>query len=285
MGEMIVKSFDEPDEIVPMSNGSAQVVVLGEVYVGRSTLQPGWAWSKDIRPVVGTESCQHHHQGIVMSGRMEFVTDDGARRIVGPGDAYDVAPRHDARVIGGKPCVQIEFRGIPGWGKPPVAGERVLATLLMTDIVGSTEVAAGMGDESWKELLAQHGSRVQLELDRFRGYEVTTTGDGFLAIFDGTARAVRCAAAICQVAGEDGLQVRAGVHSGEVERDADNIRGVTVHLTSRIAALAGPSEVFVSASTVGLLDGSGLSFDDRGEHQVKGLDGRIRLYSLNDARS
>ena len=111
MGEMIVKSFDEPDEIVPMSNGSAQVVVLGEVYVGRSTLQPGWAWSKDIRPVVGTESCQHHHQGIVMSGRMEFVTGDGARRIVGPGDAYDVAPRHDARVIGGKPCVQIEFAG------------------------------------------------------------------------------------------------------------------------------------------------------------------------------
>jgi len=104
------------------------------------------------------------------------------------------------------------------------------------------------------------------------------TGDGFLALFDGTARAVRCAAAICRVAREDGIEVRAGVHSGEVERYADDLRGVAVHAAARIAALAGPGDVLVSASTVALLEGSGLSFSDAGEHELRGLTGRRRIY-------
>jgi class 3 adenylate cyclase len=137
-----------------------------------------------------------------------------------------------------------------------------------------------MGDAAWKELLGRHNDRVRLELDRFRGHEVTTTGDGFLAMFDGTSRAVRCAAAIHLVAGLDDLRIRAGVHAGEVERQAGNLRGVAVHVATRIASLAQPGEVLVSESAVALLDGAGLSLEDAGEHELKGVPGRRRVYRL-----
>jgi class 3 adenylate cyclase len=280
VGDITIKRFDEPDEVVSLRNLTGQVVVLNEVYIGRYTAGPGWRWSKDVKPVVGTPSCQFHHQGFVLSGRMEVATDDGARRMVGPGDVFDIPPGHDAWVVGDEPCISVEFHGVRGWGKPASVGERVLATLLVTDIVGSTAMASRLGDAAWKELLARHSDRVRLELDRFRGYEVKTTGDGFLAFFDGAARAVRCAASICRVAREDDIEVRAGVHSGEVERHIDDIRGVAVHAATRIASLAGPGEVYASASTVALLEGSGLSFADAGEHELKGLTGLRRVQRL-----
>lgn len=176
--------------------------------------------------------------------------------------------------------VAVEFAGVRGWGKPPETGERVVATLLVTDIVGSTAVVAELGDAAWKQLLGSHADRVRIELDRFRGLEIATTGDGFLAMFDGAARAVRCAAAIRQVAQADGLEVRAGVHSGEVEREAGNLRGVAVHAVTRVAGLAGAGEVLVSEAAAGLLEGSGLSLEGAGEHELKGLPGRRRLYRL-----
>lgn len=280
MSEIRSKRFDEPDEVVSLPNVAGQIVVLGEVYIGRYVAQPGWRWSKDVKPTVGTPSCQHHHQGIVLSGRIQFSTEDGAQRTCGPGEAFDVPPGHDAWVVGDEPCVTIEFRGVRGWGRLAAVGERVLATLLVTDIVGSTSIVSRLGDAAWKELLARHSDRVRAELDRFRGYEVKTTGDGFLVLFDGAARAVRCAAAICRVVREDGIEVRVGVHSGEMERHTDDLRGVAVHAAARIAALAGPGEVLVSASTVALLEGSGLSFSDAGEHELKGLTGRRRVYRL-----
>lgn len=281
MGEVTVKRFDEPDEVVSLPNMAGQVVVLKETYIGRYVAQPGWRWSKDIKPLVGTPSCQYHHQGIVLSGRMEVVTDDGARRTVGAGEAFDFPPGHDAWVVGDEPCVSVEFRGVRGWGKAASFGERVLATLLVTDIVGSTATATRLGDAAWKELLARHSDRVRLELDRFRGYEQKTTGDGFLVLFDGAARALRCAANIRRVAREDDIEVRAGVHSGEVERHTDDVRGVAVHAAVRIAALAGPGEVLASASTVALVEGSGLSFADAGEYELKGLEGLRRIYRLS----
>ncbi len=280
MSILEVKRFDEPDERLTLPLLEEQVVVLGEVYVARQEFAPGWSWVEHVRPVVGTPSCLHHHQGLLISGRMEFETDDGARRLVGPGDVYNVPPGHNARVVGDEPAVAIEFAGVRGFGKPPALGERVLATLLITDIVDSTGVAARLGDAAWKELLARHGDRVRLELDRFRGREVTTTGDGFLAIFDGASRAVRCAVAIHRAAQEDGLRIRAGIHSGEVERQAGNVRGIAVHTAARIAALAQPGEVLVSGAAMALLEGSGLSLEDVGEHELKGLTGRRRVYRL-----
>jgi len=127
-------------------------------------------------------------------------------------------PGHNAWVVGDEPVESVEFAGVRGFGKPAEAGERVVSTLLVTDIVDSTAVASRIGDAAWKELLGRHNDRVRLELDRFRGHEVTTTGDGFLAMFDGASRAVRCAAAIQLVAELDELRIRAGVHAGEVER-------------------------------------------------------------------
>jgi class 3 adenylate cyclase len=280
MATLQSKRFDQPDDLITLPLLTSQVVVLGEVYIARSTHEPGWRWSEHVKPVVGTPSCLHHHKGVVVSGQMEVETDTGARRRFGAGEALEVPPGHDAWVIGDEPLVTIEFTGVRGWAKPAEAGERVVATLLVTDIVESTAVAARLGDAAWREQLARHGDRVRLQLDRFRGLEVTTTGDGFLALFDGAARAVRCAAAIRDGADEEGLQIRAGVHSGEIERDADNVRGVAVHAVTRIAALAQPGQVLVSAPAASLLEGSALELEDAGEHELKGLPGRRRLHRL-----
>jgi class 3 adenylate cyclase len=280
MSELQSKCFDEPDEVVSLPNLAGQIVVLGEAYVGRYVHKPGWRWSKDVKPLVGTPSCQYHHQGFVLSGQVHLTTDDGAQRTLGPGEAFNIPPGHDAYVVGDEPCITVEFRGARDWAKPAIGGERVLTTLLVTDIVDSTATATRLGDAEWKKLLARHFDRVRLELDRFRGYEIASIGDGFLAMFDGAARAVRCAASITRIAREDGIEVRVGVHSGEVERHTDNVRGVAVHTVTRIAALASSGEVLLSAPTAALLEGSGLSFSDAGEHKLKGLAGRRRLHRL-----
>jgi class 3 adenylate cyclase len=281
MTSLISKRFDEPDEVVALPLAREEVVVLGEVHVARTTHQPGWSWAEHVKPVAGTPSCLFHHQGFVHSGRMQIETDDGAVRILGPGDVFDVQPGHTARVVGDEPCVTIDFAGVRGWGKPPELGERVVATLLVTDIVDSTGAAVRLGDTRWKALLGRHGDRVRVELDRFRGLEIDTTGDGFLVIFDGASRAVRCAAAIVGVV-DEGLQVRAGVHSGEVERAGRSLRGVAVHAATRIASLAQPAEVLVSDASVALLEGSSLALEDAGEHDLRGLPGRRRLYRVAD---
>ena len=282
MAGLDAKSFDEPDELLELPLFTSRIITLGEVHVAWTVTQPGWRWSEHVKPVVRTQSCEHHHQGVQLKGRFQVETDSGARRVIGPGEAYDIPPGHDGWVVGDEPVIAIEFAGVRGWGKPPESGERIVATLLVTDIVGSTALAAELGDAAWKRVLGSHADRVRLELDRFRGLEITTTGDGFLAMFDGAARAVRCAAAIRQVAREDGLEVRAGVHSGEVEREAGNLRGVAVHAVTRVAGLAGAGEVFVSEAAAGLLEGSGLSLEDAGEHELRGLSGRRRIYRLAD---
>ena len=280
MPGLISKRFDEPDEVVALPLAREEVVILGEVHLGRTTHQPGWRWSEHVKPVAGTPSCTFHHQGWVVSGRMQIETDDGAVRLLGPGDAFDVQPGHDAHVVGNEPCVTIDFTGVRGWGKPPELGERVVATLLVTDIVGSTAAAVRLGDAGWRTLLGKHSDRVRIELDRFRGFEIETTGDGFLVMFDGASRAVRCAASIASAAEDDGLQVRAGIHSGEVEREGATLRGVAVHAATRIASLAQPGEVLVSDASVPLLEGSSVELEDAGEHDLRGLPRRRRLYRL-----
>jgi pimeloyl-ACP methyl ester carboxylesterase len=158
--------------------------------------------------------------------------------------------------------------------------DRVLATVLFTDIVGSTERAAAVGDRAWRRLLDRHHGAIRQQLGRWRGREVDTAGDGFLATFDGPARALRCATAIVDSIRELGLSVRAGVHTGEVEVADGNVRGIAVHIGSRVAALAQPGEVLVSRTVVDLVAGSGIGFEDRGEHALKGVPGRWRLYAV-----
>lgn len=157
--------------------------------------------------------------------------------------------------------------------------DRVLATLLFTDIVDSTRTAAGLGDQRWHALLDEHRILVRRDIERFRGRELATTGDGFLASFDGPARAVRCAQSIVRAAADIGIAVRAGVHAGEFDLRENDASGLTVHIASRVANLAGSGEVLASSTVKDLLAGSGIDFESRGEHELKGVPDTWRLFA------
>ncbi|WP_338821742.1 adenylate/guanylate cyclase domain-containing protein [Bradyrhizobium septentrionale] len=164
--------------------------------------------------------------------------------------------------------------------RPPVAVDRVLSTVLFTDIVGSTEKAATLGDHRWRDLLDHHHAVIRRSLSRFRGREVKMTGDGVLATFDGPARGVRCACAIADEVRGLGIDVRAGLHTGECEVMGDDVGGIAVHIGARVAALAGASEVLVSGTVKDLVAGSGLRFGDRGSHSLKGVPGEWRIFAV-----
>jgi class 3 adenylate cyclase len=167
--------------------------------------------------------------------------------------------------------------------RPAPEPDRVLATVLFTDIVGSTEEAARRGDRGWRDLLDQHHALVRRELERFRGREIDTSGDGFLATFDGPARAIRCAGAISAGVRSLGLEVRAGLHTGEVELVGSDVAGIAVHIGARVAALAGAGEVLVSSTVKDLVAGSGIEFEDRGVHALKGVPGEWRLFAVEES--
>jgi class 3 adenylate cyclase len=162
--------------------------------------------------------------------------------------------------------------------RPEVEVDRILTTLLFTDIVGSTERAASLGDQAWRSLLDRHDRMVREHLRRFRGKEINTTGDGFLASFDGPARAIRCALAIGESTKRLGLDLHLGLHTGECEVRGDDLGGLAVHVAARIGSLAEPGEVLVSGTVKDLVVGSGIDFVDRGEHQLKGVPGTWPLY-------
>jgi class 3 adenylate cyclase len=171
-------------------------------------------------------------------------------------------------------------------GAPAVAAsDRVLATVMFTDIVDSTTRAAEVGDRRWHDLVEAHDRLVRGRLERYHGREVKTLGDGFLATFDGPGRAIRCAAEVRDAVRSLGLELRAGLHTGECELAGDDIRGIAVNIGARVGAKAGAGEVLVSQTVKDLVAGSGLDFEDRGEHELKGVPGAWRLYSVESARA
>jgi class 3 adenylate cyclase len=205
--------------------------------------------------------------------------------------------REVAALIPGARFVEIPGGDLYGWADPANPGqdeieefltghrrqrepERVLATVLFTDIIASTELAARLGDQAWRELLDRHNQVVRGELERWRGKEVKTLGDGFLATFDGPARAVRCARAIIDALAELGVQVRAGLHTGECELVDGDVAGIAIHLGARIGALAHAGEVLVSSTVKDLVVGSELHFTERGVHALRGVPGEWRVYAL-----
>jgi len=164
--------------------------------------------------------------------------------------------------------------------RSPVALDRVLATVLFTDIVGSTQRAAALGAYRWRDLLSNHQATIHRNLTRFRGHKIKTIGDGMLATFDGPARGVRCACTIADESGPLGIDVRAGVHTGECEMIGDDISGIAVDTGAMIAALAGPGEVLVSSTVKDLVAGSGLRFRDRGNQTLNGVPGKWHIYAV-----
>jgi class 3 adenylate cyclase len=196
----------------------------------------------------------------------------GARLVEYPGD--------DHLLIGNTDLIVDEIEEFLTGVRHGTDTDRVLATVLFTDIVGATERVAQLGDSGWRHLLGQHHALVRRELVKFRGREIDTAGDGFLAAFDGPARAVRCAHAIKDVVrAQLNLDLRAGLHTGECELLDDKLAGLAVHIGARVAALANAGEVLVSSTVKDLVAGSGLKFDDRGDHVLKGVPGEWRLFS------
>jgi class 3 adenylate cyclase len=278
MPDALRKSLEAPDDTIEFTKFHAEIVELGDLTVGRLVTEPGWRWSEHVRPTVGGEWCQARHVGIVISGRLGILLSDGTELEFGPNDVFDIPPGHDGYTVGDEPCVQVEWAGLRAFaGFPTGVHSRVLATLLFTDLVDSTELAARLGDTRWRELLSTHFEAARAELERFGGREVKTTGDGILATFEGPARALYCAAAIRRSAGRAGLQIRAGVHVGEVELVGEDVRGRAVHETARIMAAAGADEILVSDLTRALAQASGLPFEERGVHTLKGLEGEWHL--------
>jgi class 3 adenylate cyclase len=278
---MQAKSFDTTDDIRQLPHGVARVVKLDETTVGMATWAPGWQWSKDLKPIAGTALCAFRHLGYVISGHMRFETEDGQVLEVGPGSVYEVPAGHDARVLGDEPFVTIEWTSASEVGvRADAPGQRVLATVLFSDIVDSTSILARVGDGAWRALLEEHNRRCRAAFNTYRGREIVTTGDGFLVVFDSATRAAQCGLAVTRATLDMGISIRVGVHTGEVEYVGDNARGVAVHAAARVMAIAGPNEVVVSSTTHDLLEGSGLSFEDAGTHELKGLSGARVLYRL-----
>jgi class 3 adenylate cyclase len=259
------------------------VVELDDHVVGRMSYEPGWRWSVDVKPVAGTDRCQYHHIGVTLEGRLRVEMPDGTEMEVGPGDVFEFPPGHDAWVLGDTPWVSIDFEAMRSYGRSEEAERaRRVMTILFTDIVESTATLARIGDVGWREVIAEHNQLAEAIVERQRGWVVATTGDGILAVFDSAERAVRAALGIRGRLRLLDLEVRAGVHSGEVHVGPGEVRGVAVHAAARIVALAKAGEVLVSATTQDLLAGTDLAFEDRGPHHLKGLSGERQLFAVDE---
>lgn len=284
MAEPRVKNLMNPDETREFPGLQLWQVDLGDHTVGRMTLEPGWRWYTHVRPEVGGEWCEARHTGVVISGRFGIVMRDGTTLEFGPDDVFEIPAGHDGYTIGHEPCVQIEWTGLRAFAGFRLMGatNRSLVTLLFTDLVDSTVIANRLGDQEWRDLLSTHYEMIRRELERHNGREVNTTGDGLLATFDGPAGALRCASAIRSAAARQGLQIRASVHVGEVELVGTDVRGVAVHEAARIMNAAAAEEILLSSTTRALAGSAGLTFEERGTRELKGLPGEWELFAYVD---
>jgi class 3 adenylate cyclase len=275
------KSLLDPDSRVSYPHGGGELVRVGSLAVGRARLEPGWRWSTSVRPLVGTASCEIHHFHVLLRGRLAIALDGEEPEEFGPGDVFDVPPGHDSWVVGDETVELLDVAGNVERYAVPTTRLSLLATILMSDIVDSTATANRVGETHWRQLLGQHNRVVRAELDRFRGHEVNTTGDGFVATFESAVSAVLCARAIRDGVRDLGIEVRIGVHTGEVEAADGEVGGIAIHAAARVMAAAGASEVLVSGVTRALAEGRGLAFEARGAHQLKGFAAPMELYAVD----
>jgi class 3 adenylate cyclase len=276
------RNLGNPEEVIRNDLVRSEIVRLGDLRVGRVVQEPGWHWRIHMQPRVGGEWCQTRHVGVVVSGHHRSDFADGTSIELGPGDVFEIPPGHDGRTIGDEPFVYIAWEGLRTWATPIGVGERTLVTLVFTDLVASTATAANLGEQAWSDLLARHNELVRAAIARHRGHEVGTTGDGFLATFDGAARAIRFAQDVRLGSGTLGLRIRAGVHTGEVDIVGSDVRGIAVHEAARITAVADAGQVLVSEVTRALAVASGLAFGPGASYELKGIEGPRALYPVGD---
>jgi len=277
-----VRRFSEPDEVVDVPGVvRSEILEIGGFGLARSVHAPGFRWSQDIRPVVGTEWCQTRHVGLVVHGRLHVLLESGEEFEAGPGEVFDIPPGHDGWSAGDTACETIDWTGVRSWLSPlDSLNRRLLLTVMFTDLVGSTATASALGQTRWAELLSAHDAVVADTLARFRGKLVATTGDGALATFDGAARAIRCATALHAATGELGLSMRAAIHTGEVDVVSEDLSGITVHEAARILAIADGSETLVSDITASLVSDDTVTFADHGVHEMRGVGHSRPLYRV-----
>ena len=280
MPRLQVRGFSDAADVRDMPRGRAEVVSIGETTIGYASWEPGWRWSEHLSPIIGTATCPFHHLGYAVSGTLRVVMEDGETLDIPPRSAYEIPPGHDAWVVGDEPFVTVEWTSARDVGLPTGPGERVLATLVFTDIADSTATLERVGDAAWRDLLLKHNARLRADLNAQRGREVTTTGDGFLATFDSATRAVYCGLAMVKSAEELGLSIRVGVHTGEIELVGGNARGLAVHTAARVMSLGSGGEVLVSGTTRDLLDGSGVELEHAGSYEMKGLTGERDVFRV-----
>ena len=273
------RRFSETKDVRHPPSGRIEVVELDDRVVARIEWAPGWRWSKDLKPIAGTDACMSHHVGLSISGRLRIQMEDGVEMELGPGDVFEIPPGHDAWVIGDEPYVSVDFEALRGFAAPGVnSRRRILASILMTDIVDSTALAVSHGAARWREVVRSHNKIAERAIDQGGGRMVKTTGDGVIALFDSAERAIATAVRLIEAVHPLGLRIRTTVHSGEVEVTESDVVGVVVHATARMLGLAGPDEVIVSSTVHDLLDGTEFEFEDYGLHELKGLPGQRQMY-------
>lgn len=282
MREEFFASFNSPDEVIEAPLVRSEHVELKGMMIAHDTHEPGWQWSKHVGPVAGTELCESRHVGYALAGQIHVVMRDGDEFDIKQGEVYFLPPGHDSWVVGDEVWETISWMGARTWLMPlNTLKERILATFVFTDIVDSTGIAGRLGDRAWADLLAAHDQRITDAVDRYRGRVVKLTGDGMLALFDGAARAVRCALACDDAVSELGISLRAAVHTGEVEVAGEEIHGMSVHEAARILEMAGEHEVLLSGITADLVSDAGLTFENRGEHEMRGTGRTQRLFAAS----
>lgn len=274
------KSVHEPDEVRELPAIALNLLRVGSLSLGFATVQPGFRWSTHLRQETEGPLCQIHHLQFLLSGRFAVQMDDGEYVEIRPHEIFDVPPGHDAWVVGDEPAVILDFLGnIEQLGRP-ASRDRIVTTLLMTDIVDSTSTASRLGDAAWRQQLGEHNRLIRARFDRYFGKEVNTTGDGFLAMFASAVGAIRCAASIRDATAQIGLPVRIGIHTGEVELLPGDIRGLAAHAVARVMGVGGASDVMVSSSARGLIEDGDLRFESRGVQDLKGLPMPLEVFAL-----
>jgi class 3 adenylate cyclase len=281
MARLQRRRFNESDDVREIPRGRIDVVEIEDRVIGRMTYEPGWRWSVDQRPLAQTRTCQLHHVGVTMSGRLRVQMQDGVELELGAGEVFEIPPGHDAWVVGDEPWVAVDFEAMRAFRRSQSDGpRRVLSTILFTDIVDSTAKAVGHGPTRWRELVGQHNEIAERVIDRHGGRLVKTTGDGVIALFDSAEAAIRAGSQLTDQLRPLEIAIRAAVHSGEIEPAPNDVRGVAVHAAARMMALAEPGDVVVSATVRDVLDGTDVSLEDYGMHELKGLPGKRQLYRL-----